>query len=60
MPDALVVPDSKAPEPAKPPAGVELTRAEAHALRRSEPLTTVQFKALRVRAEQSNSPLPHL
>ena len=35
----------------------ELTRAEARALRRSEPLTPGQFKTLRRRAEQGFNPL---
>jgi predicted nuclease with RNAse H fold len=37
-----------------------LTRAEAHALRRSQPLTPSQFKSLRRLAEQGVSPLRHL
>ncbi len=34
-----------------------LTRAEAHALRRTEPLTPSQFKELRVLAEHGVNPL---
>ena len=41
-----------------PPKG--LTRAEMHALRRSQPLTPQQFKSLRRMAEQGVSPLRHL
>jgi predicted nuclease with RNAse H fold len=37
-----------------------LTRAEERALRRSEPLTPVQFKELRRLAEQGVSPLRHI
>ncbi len=37
-----------------------LTRAEAHALRRSAPLTTAQFRSLRLLAEQGKSPLRHI
>jgi len=37
-----------------------LTPAEVHALRRSAPLTPVQFKTLRRLAEQGVSPLRHL
>ena len=37
-----------------------LTRAEAHALRRSEPLTPAQFKELRVLAEHGVNPLRRL
>lgn len=40
--------------------GPGLTRAEAHALRRSEPLTPAQFKELRQLAEQGISPLRHM
>lgn len=40
--------------------GPTLTRAEAHALRRSEPLTPGRFKELRRLAEQGVSPLRHL
>ena len=38
----------------------ELTRAEERALRRSEPLTSAQFKELRRLAEQGVSPLRHI
>ena len=41
-------------------AALGLTRAEARALRRSAPLTPVQFKELRRRAEHGVSPLRHL
>ncbi|MFP5361745.1 MAG: hypothetical protein ACLGI5_03325 [Thermoleophilia bacterium] len=34
-----------------------LTRAEAHALRRSAPLTPAQFKSLRRLADQGENPL---
>jgi hypothetical protein len=37
-----------------------LTRAEAHALRRSSPLTPAQFKELSRLAEQGISPLRHM
>lgn len=37
-----------------------LTRAEAHALRRSAPLTPEQFRELRLLAEHGVSPLRHL
>ncbi|MEA2221400.1 MAG: hypothetical protein QOJ35_4026 [Solirubrobacteraceae bacterium] len=37
-----------------------LTRAELHALRRSQPLTPAQFKSLRRLAEQGVSPLRHI
>jgi hypothetical protein len=40
--------------------GAQLTRAELHALRRSEPLSPQQFKELRRLAEQGVSPLRHL
>lgn len=40
--------------------GPGLTRAEAHALRRSEPLTPSQFKELRLLAEHGVSPLRRL
>ncbi len=48
--------------PQRPPAldGARLTRAEQRALRRSEPLTSMQFKELRRLAEQGISPLRHL
>jgi hypothetical protein len=42
------------------PGGARLTRAEVHALRRSEPLSPAQFKQLRRLAEQGVSPLRHL
>jgi predicted nuclease with RNAse H fold len=37
-----------------------LTRAEAHALRRSAPLTPEQFRSLRELAERGLSPLRHI
>ena len=40
--------------------GAPLTRAEARALRRSEPLSPAQFKELRHLAEQGVSPLRRL
>ncbi len=40
--------------------GAQLTRAELHALQRSEPLSPAQFKELRLLAEQGVSPLRHL
>jgi len=43
--------------PAPPAAWAALTCAEAHALRRSAPLTPNQFAALRRRAELGISPL---
>ena len=42
------------------PGGPGLTRAEERALRRSTPLTAVQFKNLRRLAEQGISPLRHI
>ena len=48
------------PEPAKFDSWAGLTRAEAHALRRSTPLTPGQFKAGRRLAEQGISPLRHV
>ncbi len=42
------------------PATARLTRAEQRALRRSAPLTAVQFKELRRLAEQGISPLRHI
>jgi len=36
---------------------LRLTRAQAHALRRSAPLTPTQFKSLRQLAEQGINPL---
>jgi hypothetical protein len=48
------------PEQAMSDAWAILTRAEAHALRRSTPLTRDQFKALPHLAEQGVSPLRHL
>ena len=42
-----------------PPRGV-FTRAEAHALQRSTPLTPEQFKALRQLAERGVNPLRHI
>ena len=43
-------------ERTKPAAWAALTRAEAHALRRSAPLTPEQFKALRKLAERGVNP----
>jgi hypothetical protein len=40
--------------------GPGLTRAQARALRRSEPLTPAQFKELRLLAEHGVSPLRRL
>jgi predicted nuclease with RNAse H fold len=48
------------PERLRAPARPGLTRAEERALRRSTPLTPVQFKALRQLAEQGVSPLRHI
>jgi hypothetical protein len=56
----VVPPIHIAPEDAKPDAWAALTRAEAHALRRSTPLTPAQFKAQRRLAEQGISPLRHV
>jgi hypothetical protein len=56
----VVSPIEITPEQAKPYAWAALTRAEAHALRRSTPLTAEQFKARRRLAEQGISPLRHL
>jgi hypothetical protein len=41
-------------------ARLGLTRAEAHALRRSAPLTPSQFKQLRRLAEHGVNPLRHI
>jgi hypothetical protein len=41
-------------------ARLGLTRAEAHALRRSAPLTPAQFKELRRLAEHGINPLRHV
>jgi hypothetical protein len=41
-------------------ARLRLTRAEAHALRRSAPLTPAQFKKLRRLAEHGVNPLWHV
>jgi hypothetical protein len=41
-------------------ARLGLTRAEAHALRRSAPLTPAQFKELRRLAEHGVNPLRHI
>jgi hypothetical protein len=54
----VVPPIHPAPEHAEPDWAV-LTRAEAHALRRSTPLTPAQFKERRRLAEQGVSPLRH-
>ena len=49
------------PEEVRTPGGPgRLTRAEERALRRSTPLTPLQFKALRQLAEQGVSPLRHI
>jgi hypothetical protein len=63
--DRPVVPDIGPSDPArrrrsKPGDGTSLTRAEAHAQRRSAPLTPQQFKELSRLAEQGISPLRHL
>jgi hypothetical protein len=42
------------------PGMARLTRAEERALRRSAPLTAVQFRELRRLAEQGISPLRHI
>ena len=47
-------------EDAKPDAWIALTRAEAHALRRSQPLTPAQFKARQRLTEHGISPLRHV
>jgi hypothetical protein len=54
--------DVEPPDPvsAGPRDQARLTRAEAHALRRSAPLTPQQFKELSRLAEQGISPLRHL
>jgi len=44
----------------RPDAPPGLTRAEAHALRRSAPLTPAQFRELRLLAEEGANPLRHL
>jgi hypothetical protein len=41
------------------PVDFGLTRSQAHAQRRCEPLTRAQFKAKGRRAEQWINPLPH-
>jgi hypothetical protein len=56
----VVPPIPIVPEHAKPDVWAALTRAEAHALRRSTPLTPAQFKARRRLAEQGITPLRHL
>jgi hypothetical protein len=48
------------PEHAQPDAWAALTRAEAHALRRSTPLTPGHFKARRRLAEPGIRPLRHV
>ncbi len=45
---------------AQAPPVTQLTRAEERALRRSEPLTSAQFRELRRLAEQGVSPLRHI
>jgi hypothetical protein len=53
-------PDSVSAQRAGPRERGRLTRAEAHALQRSAPLTPQQFKELSRLAEQGISPLRHL
>ena len=58
--DPYVLPPTHAhrtAEIAKPAAGVGLTPAETHALRRSAPLTPAQFTRLRSLADRGISPL---
>jgi hypothetical protein len=55
-----VPPDDRAADPPTPRVQADLTPAEAHALRRSEPLAPARFKELRRLAEQGVSPLRHL
>jgi predicted nuclease with RNAse H fold len=57
---AKVAPMNDSQKRRQPDAFVGLTRAEAHALRRSAPLTPAQFRQLRLLAEQGVSPLRHL
>jgi hypothetical protein len=57
---AKVAPTNDSRKRRRSGASVGLTRAEAHALRRSAPLTPAQFRELRLLAEQGVSPLRHL
>ena len=57
---AKVAPPKDSRERRRSGASLVLTRAEAHALRRSAPLTPAQFRELRLLAEQGVSPLRHL
>lgn len=56
----FVVPPDHRTDPASPRTEAALTPAQAHALRRSEPLAPARFKELRRLAEQGVSPLRHL
>jgi hypothetical protein len=56
----VVPPDRASSQRATAGARARLTRAEAHALRRSAPLTPQQFKELSRLAEQGISPLRHI
>jgi hypothetical protein len=56
----VVPPIDIANEDIKPEAWAALTRAEAHAMRRSTPLTPEQFKSRRRLAEQGVNPLRRL
>jgi hypothetical protein len=55
-----VAPPKDSRQRRRPDVPLELTRAEAHALRRSAPLTPAQFRELRLLAEHGISPLRHL
>jgi hypothetical protein len=53
-------PDHRSADPVAPRTEAGLTPAQAHAMRRSEPLAPERFKELRRLAEQGVSPLRHL
>lgn len=57
---AKVAPPTNARARGEPEPQFALTRAEAHALRRSAPLTPAQFTELRRLAQQGVSPLRYL
>jgi hypothetical protein len=57
---ANVAPQRGSRERGDSAARLGLTRAEAHALRRSAPLTPAQFKELRRLAEHGVNPLRHI
>jgi hypothetical protein len=55
----LVAPVSSGLREATQPVAANLTRAQAHALRRCAPLTPEQFKAKRILAAKGINPLRH-